>query len=42
MLATLLYSGHYQLPPIHTCLNEWQARMSKLKRAAIDREKLHP
>ena len=33
MLACFLYSGHYQLPARHTCLNEWHARMSKLKRA---------
>ena len=41
VLATLLYSGHYQLPAVHTCLNEWYPRMSKLKRAAIASEKLH-
>jgi hypothetical protein len=32
MLACFLYSGHYQLPAAHTCLNEWHARMSKLKK----------
>jgi glutathione S-transferase len=42
MLANFLYAGHYQLPPIHTCLNEWFVRMSKLKRAAVQSEKLHP
>ncbi len=42
MLANYLYTGHYQLPAIHTSLNEWHARMSKLKRAAAQSEKLHP
>jgi glutathione S-transferase len=32
MLACFLHSGHYQLPAQHTCLNEWHARMSKLKK----------
>jgi glutathione S-transferase len=41
MLACFLYSGHHQLPPRHTCLNEWYARMSKLKRATVNSEKLH-
>jgi glutathione S-transferase len=41
MLANFLYTGHYQLPAIHTCLNEWFGRMSKLKRAAVQSEKLH-
>jgi glutathione S-transferase len=42
MLACFLYSGHYQLPAPHTCLNEWHARMSKLKRADFHSEKLYP
>jgi glutathione S-transferase len=41
MLANFLYTGHYQLPAIHSCLNEWFGRMSKLKRAAVQSEKLH-
>ncbi|MGA2174585.1 MAG: glutathione S-transferase family protein [Verrucomicrobiota bacterium] len=41
MLANFLHTGHYQLPAIHSCLNDWFARMSKLKRAAIQSEKLH-
>src|ERR1700722_11006331 len=43
MLACFLYSGHYQLPLRHTCLNEWYARMSKLKKSAANAtsEKLH-
>jgi glutathione S-transferase len=41
MLANFLFTGHYQLPAIHTCLNEWYGRMSKLKRAALPSEKLH-
>jgi glutathione S-transferase len=40
MLACFLYSGHFQLPARHTCLNEWYARMSKLKKATAS-EKLH-
>ncbi len=41
MLACFLYSGHYQLPALHSCLNEWHARMSKLKRAVVHSEKLY-
>jgi glutathione S-transferase len=41
MLACFLYSGHYQFPAQHSCLNEWHARMSKLKRAAAHSEKLY-
>jgi glutathione S-transferase len=41
MLANFLYTGHYKLPAVHCCLNEWYARMSKLKRAAAQSEKLH-
>lgn len=41
MLACFLHSGHYQLPAPHTCLNEWHARMSKLKRAVVHSEKLY-
>jgi glutathione S-transferase len=35
MLANLLYTGHYQLPAIHSSLNEWHGRMSKLKRVPV-------
>lgn len=42
MLACFLYSGHYELPEQHTCLNEWHTRMSKLKKSAVHSEKLHP
>jgi len=42
MLANFLYTGHYQLPAIHSCLNEWYGRMSKLKRVPVQSEKLHP
>jgi glutathione S-transferase len=31
MLANLLFTGHYQLPAIHTRLREWYPRMAKLK-----------
>ncbi len=41
MLANFLYSGHYQLPAIHTRLNDWYARLSKLKKADLHSEKLH-
>jgi glutathione S-transferase len=41
MLSNFLYTGHYQLPAIHCCLNEWYGRMSKLKRPVAPREKLH-
>jgi glutathione S-transferase len=41
MLANFLHTGHYQLPAIHTSLNEWFGRMSKLKRASVQSEKLH-
>lgn len=42
MLANFLYSGHYQLPAIHSSLNEWYGRMSKLQRLPAQSEKLHP
>ena len=35
MLANFLYTGHYQLPAVHSRLNEWFARMSKVKKAAV-------
>lgn len=41
MLGNLLYSGHYQLPALHTRLNEWFERMTSIK-ASNFREKLHP
>jgi glutathione S-transferase len=41
MLACFLYTGHYKLPPVHTCLNEWFARVSKFKKAVAHSEKLH-
>ena len=31
ILGNLLYTGHYKLPAVHTRLNEWHARMSKLR-----------
>jgi glutathione S-transferase len=31
MLANLLFTGHYELPAIHTRLREWYGRMAKLK-----------
>jgi glutathione S-transferase len=33
MLATLLYGGHYTLPPEHKRLGSWQQRMSHLQRS---------
>jgi len=41
MLAGFLYTGHYQLPVVHSGLNEWFARMSNLKKADLPSEKLH-
>jgi glutathione S-transferase len=32
MLANFLFSGHYQLPAVHTRLNDWYGRLSKLKK----------
>jgi glutathione S-transferase len=31
ILANFLYSGHYQLPAVHTRLKRWYARMAKIK-----------
>lgn len=31
MIFNFLYSGHYHLPPGHTRLKEWYARMAKIK-----------
>ncbi|MDB6026707.1 MAG: glutathione S-transferase [Verrucomicrobiales bacterium] len=39
MLGNFLYSGHYQLPTLHTRISEWFARMSKIKNSTL-REKL--
>jgi glutathione S-transferase len=41
MLACFLYGGHYKLPAAHSSLNEWYARMSKLRKADLPSEKLH-
>jgi glutathione S-transferase len=41
MLACFLQSGHYQMPAVHTCLQEWHRRMSHLKKADVPSEKLH-
>ena len=41
ILANFLYSGQNQLLPAHSRLNDWFARMSKLKKAAAASEKLH-
>jgi glutathione S-transferase len=40
MLANFLFSGHYQLPAIHTRLSEWFPRMSKLTKVNSISEKL--
>jgi len=39
MLANFLFSGHYQFPSVHTRLNDWFARLSKLK--SVNSEKLY-
>jgi glutathione S-transferase len=31
MLENFLYSGHYQLPAVHTRLRQWHRRMAKIK-----------
>lgn len=41
MLACFLYTGHYELPAVHTYLNGWYGRMSKLKKTDVHSEKLH-
>ena len=41
MLACFLQSGHYQMPAVHTSLQEWYGRMSHLKKADLHSEKLH-
>jgi glutathione S-transferase len=41
ILACFQYSGHYKLPAAHGRLNDWYARMSKLKKADLSSEKLH-
>ena len=40
MLGNFLYSGHYQLPEVHTALGAWYQRMSKIKLSNSPREKL--
>jgi len=39
ILGNFLYSGHYKLPPAHTCLRQWHRRMSGIKLNSISREK---
>jgi glutathione S-transferase len=41
MLANFLFSGHYRLPVEHSRLSRWYERMTKIKSAAVSREKLH-
>ncbi len=42
MLTCFLHSGHYKLPAVHTCLQDWYGRMSSLRKAdASSSEKLH-
>jgi glutathione S-transferase len=41
MLACFLYTGHYKLPGVHSCLQEWYERMSHLKKANVASEKLY-
>jgi glutathione S-transferase len=40
MIGNFLYSGHYQLPSLHTRLQDWYQRMLTVK-ASTFREKLH-
>jgi len=41
MLSNFLFSGHYKLPDVHTGIEQWYERMSKIK-IAKPREKLRP
>ena len=41
MLAQVQFTGHHQLPSAHNRLNEWHARLSKLKKTDPSSEKLH-
>jgi len=39
MLANFLYSGHYRLPPKHSCLKLWYRRMTGIQLKTLAREK---
>jgi len=41
MLGDFLYSGHYQLPAVHTAINKWHRRLTTAKHGEFTREKLH-
>jgi len=41
ILSNFLYTGHYKLPAAQNRLNEWFARMSKIKKGKSASEKLH-
>jgi glutathione S-transferase len=42
MLGNFLYSGHYHLPPNHTCLRKWYSAMAAVTLKTLGREeKLH-
>ena len=41
MLGDFLYSGHYQLPAVHTAINKWHRQMTTVKHTEFAREKLH-
>jgi glutathione S-transferase len=41
MLSNFLYSGHYRLPSGHVRLKQWHRRMTAIKSAPTNREKLH-
>jgi glutathione S-transferase len=41
ILANFLYSGHYELPVVHSNLKLWFQRMADLKATSPKREKLH-
>ena len=39
ILGNFLYSGHYRLPPAHTCLRKWHRRMAHVQLKSFSREK---
>ena len=41
MLGNLLFSGHYQIPQVHTHIKNWHRRLATLKIGLLTSEKLH-
>jgi glutathione S-transferase len=38
ILGNFLYSGHYRLPPAHTCLRQWHRRMTRVQHRQLPPE----